>query len=119
MPQYVQKAVKEGFGITRIGLLCECPITPPSPAEDNLRSALLVGIETVLAHALWAFCSKKTLTDYANLRRWNIDAYLYDGLYSHSSLIERPYGDFELSEAELEVASTYSSEMGVLRPHET
>ena len=99
LPRHVAKAIKEGFNITHKGLLCWAPI--PEAALTPITRVLFLAIEALFTFTFWAV---KSNTEHGlgmvNISLWNWTTLPYDGLCSHSSLMELPQGDHGLSPEE-------------------
>ena len=105
----VQKALQDGYTITHKGLLCTAPI-PPAAFVPCYR-VLFVALEATFTFLFWAMYTKSKhgygMMDFCP---WNIDQLEYDGLCSHSALLELPLGDHELTPEELEAQAIKSRE---------
>jgi len=89
LPVYVQKSLDEGYSITSKGLLCWAPI--PSAVMVPVIRVLFVALEAVFTFVFWMVNTKKTYS--AAIWRicpWSQDTLEWDGLCSHSSLVELP-----------------------------
>jgi hypothetical protein len=100
LPQYVRKALDDGYIIVHKGFLCWIPI--PSPALQPSLRVLFVALEATFAYIFWAM---RTITrDYGipHMCPWTRATLEYDGLCSHSALIETVPGDHNLTAEALE-----------------
>jgi len=97
-PMYVETALRDGFVITRKGLLCTAPI--PSAALVPSMRALFLAIEATLAFGLWAMVSKKSYGFGGDLCTWDRQSLEYDGCCTHCSLAEGVRGDRDRLSAE-------------------
>ncbi|OBT71669.1 hypothetical protein VF21_10587 [Pseudogymnoascus sp. 05NY08] len=100
LPQYVAKALDDGFDIVHKGLLCWIPRPPASKVP--FRRLLFYGLEATFAFMFWAM--KARLGDYGmgHICRWDRRMLEYDGVCSHSALRDGIHGDFTLSAEQLE-----------------
>lgn len=84
MPQYVKKAVDEGYTITYKGVLCWTPI-PTAPLRLPLRALFLI-LETAFSLAFWAMKSRSKTYGMPSLLSWSLDAVQYDGCCGHTAI---------------------------------
>jgi hypothetical protein len=91
MPQYVGKAVDEGYTITHKGVLCWTPI-PPATGRFPMRSLMLL-LETTFSLSLWAMHSRTKTYGMPSLLSWALDSVQYDGCCSHAAISEGIWGE--------------------------
>lgn len=101
LPSFVSRALKDGYGIVHKGTLCWAPI--PLVVDVPVLRVLFIALEAAFSFVFWAMQSKKdNAFGMVEMCRWGRDTLEYDGLCSHSPLIEIVPGDFSLSAEELE-----------------
>jgi hypothetical protein len=102
LPVYVEKSIKEGHTIEHMGLLCWIDL--PSPSLVLKIRLLFLTLEAAFAYIFWAMRTVNQASDYGmgHICLWDRTTLDYDGLCSHCSLNEAIYGNYELSEKELE-----------------
>jgi hypothetical protein len=93
MPQYVKKAVDEGYAITYKGVLCWTTI-PTASLRFQLRSLILI-LETVFSLAFWAMKSRSKTYGMPSLLSWTLDDVQYDGCCGHTAIGEMVWGETE------------------------
>ena len=102
--ELVDKALKEGYQITHIGLICWIPI-PSVVLQPKIRM-LFVILEAAFSYVFWAMRPGKKENDYGMGWMCPWDRSLeYDGCCTHCSLYEMVSGDFQLSDEQLEAAA--------------
>jgi hypothetical protein len=101
LPKYVAEAVREGYSITHVGILLSGP--PPTPGHVPIYRIFYVATEATLAMWFWTFRYRRE--NHANLAccGWDLEAFQYEGLCSHSPLHEGVRGDFDLTAKQLEI----------------
>lgn len=101
LPRYVESSLDEGFTITHKGIICSTPI--PSAALVPFIRVLFLALECAFTFAFWAIRSKSEFGyGMVSLCPWDRNTLSYDGLCSHSPLIESFASDWGLSPEELE-----------------
>jgi hypothetical protein len=109
VPKYVAAALKDGYEITHKGLLCWIDL--PTPALAPLLRLVFYALESTFALSFWAMHSTTKNYGYGkHICLWDRDLLDWDGLCSHSALIETPVGDYDLSAEELEVKAAAQRE---------
>ena len=100
IPRRVAEALKKGYTITHMGLLCWSPISPADLVP--IRRVLFTALEATLTFVFWALHGN---TDryggMSHICPWDLDSLQYQGLCSHSALRELPPGDHDLDAEEL------------------
>lgn len=86
LPRYVKEALDEGYTITHKGLICWCPIPPPS-TRFSVRALFLI-LETVFSIVFWAMFSKTNDYRMPRMCPWPIDKLEYDDCCSHAAIGE-------------------------------
>jgi hypothetical protein len=86
LPVYVEQALNDGYAITSKGLLCWAPI--PKLANVYLYRLAFLALESMFASVLWAMRSRKKDYGVPILCPWSIEDLAYDGLCSHTALME-------------------------------
>jgi hypothetical protein len=120
-PQYVLQAKRHGYTITHMALLVSCPI--PAPDQIPRLRVLLLLLEAAFTCMFWSLCRRDKPYGIEYLAPWSVDSYPWDGLCSHSPLLDsaqvRP-GDLNLTPEQLSQAAaiikdkdrTYQSNYG-------
>jgi len=104
LSQYVKRALAEGFTITHMEILCSCPIRTASHLHVKV---LILALEAALTAAFWAMNNRSKTYGVPSLCDWSRDSFEYDGLCSHSALVEGVSGKDEgLTGEALEAAET-------------
>ncbi|QPC66654.1 hypothetical protein HYE67_008885 [Fusarium culmorum] len=106
-PHYVLKAKRDGYTITHMALLVLCPI-PALDQIPRLRVLLLLLLEAAFTCIFWSLRRRDTPHGIEYLAPWSVDSYPWDGLCSHSPLLDsaqvRP-GDLNLTPEQLNQAA--------------
>jgi hypothetical protein len=100
LPQYVQKALDDGYTILYRGLLCWTAI-PPAALQPKIR-ILFVAMEAAFSYVFWAMKGLKRDNGMSHICHWPRDTLEFDGLCSHCALAEPVSGDFDLTSEQLE-----------------
>jgi hypothetical protein len=100
LPQYVKKAIEEGYKIVHKAPLCWIPILSAS-LVPNLR-LLFIALEATFSYMLWAMRTVSGDYGMTHICLWDRNTLEYEGLCSHCSLNEGISGDFGLSAEALE-----------------
>lgn len=104
LPRYVAAYLDKGYEIVYTGLLCWMPI--PGPADVPKYRILIVAAEATFTFLFWAIrCSTEYGFGLHHTCPWGSNNLEYDGLCSHSPLMEGVVSDFDLSPEELEAAA--------------
>jgi hypothetical protein len=100
LPNFVEKALDEGYKIVHKGLLCWIP--QPTAAKQPVNRLLFVALEAAFSYMFWTM--KAVTKDYGmgHICLWDRFTLEYDGLCSHCCLNEGIYSDFDLSTEQLE-----------------
>jgi hypothetical protein len=108
LPKYVAQAVSEGYRITHVGILISGP--KPAPAQIPTFRLFYVAAEATLAMWFWAFNYRDKNHPDLECCAWDLDAFQYDGVCSHSAFKEGIRGNFELTAEELEAVAATRAE---------
>ncbi len=108
LPHYVNKALIDGCTIVHKSLLLSCPI--PGAANIPTFRAALVAVEAALSCIFGAFHNRNKDYGFGDLCLWSRDLFEWDGLCSHSPLLEPVHGDLNLSPEELEAMAAATKE---------
>jgi hypothetical protein len=102
LPLYIEKAVKEGYTINHIGLLCWTSI-PPAVSQARIR-LLFLALKATFSYIFWAVRVVNKDYGMSHICLWDTELLEYDSLCSHCCLREKFIGedDFELSAEQLE-----------------
>ena len=94
VPQWVAKAIRDGYTITRKGLLCSADI--PSMKLVPITRLIFVTLEGTFAFIFRALRTSMTdpIMGTIDVCQWAPDTLDFDGLRSHSPFIESVVGDF-------------------------
>lgn len=86
-PQLVSKAMHDGYKITHMALLAQCPA--PSPGNIPVFRTVVLALEAALSCVFWAMRSRtKSYGFSASSRLWPRDSFEWNGLCSHNPLCE-------------------------------
>lgn len=87
IPIGVEKALKEGYTITHMGLLIWIPLPPP--AYQQALRGLFLDLEALCTFHFWAMRSKVLAWGMPiHIMLWPRESFTYDGCYGHFSLNE-------------------------------
>lgn len=86
LPLYVEEALEDGFTITHMGLLCSIPI--PNASLWFAMRTLMKALEAAFTYAFGALAPDGPDEGLTHLAFWPLESLSYDGLCSHSPLIE-------------------------------
>lgn len=89
-PYYVQKAHDDGYSITHMALLVQCPI--PSIENHPKLRVVLLAMEAVFTGVFWALYRRDIPYGLRHICPWSIQSLGWTGLCSHSPLLERVQG---------------------------
>lgn len=91
----MRQAVAAGYKITHKG----CFVWTGMPGSGVLPvvRTMLVGFEATLSFVFWSMLSKRRDYSMAHMRHWPLELFEYDGLCTHSALIEAVAGRHDLS----------------------
>lgn len=104
IPRYVKAALDDGYTITSKGTICSAPI--PAAALVPTTRLLFMALEAAFTFIFWAVrCNTECGHGMVDMCLWARESLTYDGLCSHSPLMESPAGDFSLSAEELEAVA--------------
>jgi hypothetical protein len=99
LPSGVAKAFEDGFEIVHKGLLCWAPM--PSPGKVLMYRLVFLAIECMFTYYFWAMRSGTHDDAMRYICPWDISTLEYDGIDSHGSLVDRPQGNYDLTEEQL------------------
>ena len=108
LPRHVQTALNDGYRIVHKALLFWSPI-PPAANVPTLRTAY-VAAEAAMTCIFGAFRKRNKSYGFGNLCPWTQDLFEWDGLCSHSPLLELILGDFDLDAEQLEKKAAATKE---------
>ncbi|VTT75369.1 unnamed protein product [Fusarium fujikuroi] len=101
-PYHVEEAKRNGFAVTYMALLVSCPM--PTPDQIPRLRVLLLLLEAAFTCIFWSLRHRDKPCGIEYLAPWSVDSYPWDGLCSHSPLLDsaevRP-GDLNLSPEQL------------------
>lgn len=100
LPEYVEKALDEGYTMVHKGLLCWIP--NPSAAKVPVNRLLFVALEAAFAYMFWAMKGVKGDYGMGHICLWDRNMREYDGCCTHCSLNEGIRGEFDLTAEQLE-----------------
>ncbi|GAM40676.1 heat shock protein [Talaromyces pinophilus] len=86
MPQYVGESVQDGYAIVHQTLLAWCPI--PAPGDTPKFRTTVVIMEAVFSSLFWPMRRRTSLYGLEYTRPWPQDLFEWDGLCTHSPLVE-------------------------------
>ncbi|KAF4825435.1 hypothetical protein CGCSCA5_v000313 [Colletotrichum siamense] len=100
LPQLVEKSLQDGYSISHMGMLCWCPI--PRPSQVPLARLRVIAIKATMTFVFFAGrrCEMDVLWE--TMLPWTRDEVAWEPLCTHTAFLEKPPGDLEMSEAELE-----------------
>lgn len=100
LPSCISDAIKDGYKIVHRALLVRCPI--PSPSQIPSVRVAMFALEAAFSCIFSAMHNRNTSYGFPNILPWNKHLLDYDGVCSHSALVEDVPSNFDLSEQELE-----------------
>jgi hypothetical protein len=100
LPKYVAESIREGYRITHMGVLVYGPL--PTAAQVPKFRVFYVAVEATLT--LWFGGLRHRPQHPADVAAcgWNLGAFRYEGLCSHSAFLEAVRGNFNLTAEQLE-----------------
>ncbi|KAF4928505.1 hypothetical protein CGCVW01_v001956 [Colletotrichum viniferum] len=104
LPQLVLKALREGYSISHAGLLCWCAM--PKPGQAPIARLRVITVKATMAFVFLAGrpCKMDVLWD--DMLPWTRDEVSWQPLCTHTAFLEKPPGDLDMSEEELESYNT-------------
>lgn len=99
-PRYVKDAKRGGYKITHTALLAQCPL--PAASEIPIFRTVVIALEAAFSCVFWAMHSRDKSYGFGNLCPWPRDSFKWNGLCSHSPLLELVRGDFDFTPEQLE-----------------
>ena len=108
LPRHLQTALNDGYRIVHKALLFSSPV-PPAANVPTLRTAYLAA-EAAMTYIFGAFRDRNKSYGFGDLCPWTQDLFEWNGLCSHSPLLEPVYGDFDLSPEQLEAKAAATKE---------
>ncbi|EQL04258.1 hypothetical protein OCS_00008 [Ophiocordyceps sinensis CO18] len=99
-PRFVKHAVEQGYAITHRGLLCWTPF--PAVGRVPFARVRLVAAEAVFCAIFFAAFETKLDAVWAAFLPWKRETVDWLTLRSHTALMERPPGDHDMTEEQLE-----------------
>jgi hypothetical protein len=104
LPRYVAESIREGYRITHVGVLVSGPL--PTAAQVPKFRLFYVAVEATLTLWFWGFKSRSRDPADVAACGWDLGAFRYDGLCSHSAFTEGVKGNFNLTAEQLETIAT-------------
>lgn len=86
LPWYIKAAFDEGYVITHKGFLCYK--RNPTPSQYAIVEPVILALEATFAFFFWAMRARTKDYAMSHARGWDLDAFQYEGLCSHSPLGE-------------------------------
>ena len=108
VPQYVQTALKDGYTIVHKALLVSAPL--PAPGNIPALRTAFVAMEAAITCYFGVFRNRDKSYGFGDLRYWSQDLFEWDGLCSHSPLLEPIHGEFDLNAEQLEAMAAATRE---------
>ncbi|KAK8218225.1 hypothetical protein IWZ01DRAFT_547576 [Phyllosticta capitalensis] len=118
LPQYVRRAMKDGYSITHKAAICWIPI--PSPGKAPMYRTLFLVLEALFMAVFRATISSAVLygCGLAKVSCWDGIDFEWDGACGHSPLREAPIGQFDLSEEEItRIAAVLKEKLKARKTH--
>ncbi|MCJ1309599.1 hypothetical protein MMC25_003259 [Agyrium rufum] len=104
-----EHALKNGYRLTNIGVLCEIPM--PKPALLIRQHMFILCIEGAFTNTFWALHSRRVDHHAITTSRWDLTTHTFNGLCSYSAMAEAYFlEDYELTAAALEANVTDQKE---------
>lgn len=100
LPSGVKRSIDEGFKIVHKGLLCWSRMPPA--AKVPIRRLVFLALEAVFNYLFWCLQPNTHDDGMRYLCSWTPSEFGYDGICTHSSLVDHPAGDYNLTEEQLE-----------------
>lgn len=100
LPQYLEKALNEGYDIVHKGLLLHCPL--PVAANVPMLRIAFVAMEAAFSFMFWTMHSRTKDYGCGGLCPWDRDSFEWYGLCSHNPLLDSVSGNFDLTGEQLE-----------------
>lgn len=98
--QKLINSLNDGYKIVRSVILLHCPI--PEPASQPLFRALLLALETAFHAIFWAMWNpEKSYGQLSDNRIWSVSSFSWQGLGTHSPLLESVQG-LDLTDEQLD-----------------
>ena len=116
LPQHLRKALNDGFTIVHKALLLSCPI--PTAANIPTLRTTLIAVEAALTCIFGAFYQRNKTYGFGDLCPWSQDLFEWNGLCSHSPLVEYVAGDLKLDSEQLEAMAATTKEKDRQYQHE-
>lgn len=108
LPRFVAAALRDGYQITHKGTLAWAPV--PTPGQIPKTRLLFLALEATFSFLFWAMKSRDKDYNMGSCCPWPRSSFTYGGLCSHNALWEKPAGDFELTEEQLEEMAAEAKE---------
>src|SRR5262249_52640376 len=100
IPHYIVKAYRDGYEVTHTTLLAYCPI--PAPADIPTFRHVVVTLEAALCSVFWPMFHRDKSYGFDHLCPWPRETFEWNGLCSHSPLLELVHGNVNLTPEQLE-----------------
>ncbi|KAJ0291392.1 hypothetical protein COL940_000587 [Colletotrichum noveboracense] len=113
LPQLVLKALQEGYSISHAGLLCWYAM--PKPGQAPIARLRVITVKATMAFVFFAGrpCKMDVLWD--DMLPWTRDEVSWQPLCTHTAFLEKPSGDLDMSEEELESYNTQRRERALVQ----
>ncbi|KAK1838579.1 hypothetical protein CCHR01_18795 [Colletotrichum chrysophilum] len=113
LPQLVLKALQEGYSISHAGLLCWYAM--PKPGQAPIARLRVITVKATMAFVFFAGrpCKMDVLWD--DMLPWTRDGVSWQPLCTHTAFLEKPPGDLDMSEEELESYNTQRRERALVQ----
>ncbi|KAJ0372688.1 hypothetical protein COL26b_009130 [Colletotrichum chrysophilum] len=113
LPQLVLKALQEGYSISHAGLLCWYAM--PKPGQAPIARLRVITVKATMAFVFFAGrpCKMDVLWD--DMLPWTRDGVSWQPLCTHTAFLQKPPGDLDMSEEELESYNTQRRERALVQ----
>ncbi|KAJ0339643.1 hypothetical protein COL922a_004190 [Colletotrichum nupharicola] len=113
LPQLVLKALQEGYSISHAGLLCWYAM--PKPGQAPIARLRVITVKATMAFVFFAGrpCKMDVLWD--DMLPWTRDEVSWQPLCTQTAFLEKPPGDLDMSEEELESYNTQRRERALVQ----
>ena len=110
LPKKVEDSLNEGFKIVHRGILCSTP-RPTAALRPTFRM-LILALESTFTFLFWAISSKTRFKIGQSVCPWDVSTFEYDGTCTHSALVEKSFGDHDLTSDQLEAQAAAAAKYG-------
>lgn len=101
LPTYVSDALQDGYNISTIVLVAQCPI----PTQNNyvhIRYVVIL-LEALFSAIFWAMRRRDRDYEFVHVCPWQIEELEWNGLVSHNPLYDLVVGDLNLTSEQHEI----------------